>query len=832
MLANHLVASLHSKNFLTSVHVCKVPAQPYTNMLTAIIAPLLVSAVAANGHSDSRPPWITRSDPPAQRAKLLLNEMNMTEKLHMLHGNNTMQPYVGAVTGNARLGIPDLTLNDGPQGFRDNDGHKGTSTQMPSGLSIGATWNPDQAQLWGKTMGEEFLGKGSNVQLGPGMCVARVPYNGRNFEYLSGEDPHLGYVMAGAAVQGIQSTGVIANAKHYVLNSQETNRTTQSAIVDERTLHEIYLPPFEGAVAAGVGSVMCSYNKIGTVWSCENATTLAGALKKDLGFDGFVMSDWGATHSASINQGLDMEMPGGSKMTGKPDATGVCRHDLCELIQNGTVTEATVNASVLRILTPMFRMGLFDRKPSGDITANVTSDTHNAAVRKLAAASMVLLKNENNVLPLKVASGDGNGGGVNTIAVIGAQATTPVTGGGGSGSVAAPYIVAPLDGIERRFNKSHPPSPQPAPTPAPKCGGAPTHPDSDIDGHDLLEPPAHVADFTACCALCTKTDKCVAYSFNQDGSCYLKSATYPVSQRGGQSVGVLPQPAVHGIVFDDGQNMSQAAEVAAGADVAIVFASTKSGEGHDRFNLNLYDGWNGDNNSYSYDKLIETVSSSCAKNNTPVVVVAVSPGAILTPWRDSVQGLVAAFMPGQEYGNAIADLLFGDVAFEGRLPMTFPTIDNQWGFVEAQYPGIHDVSVYTEKLNVGYRYYDTNNLEPAYPFGHGLTYTTFEYSGVKADATSVNLTLKNSGSRDGVEVVQLYLGFPDSAGEPPRQLKSFQRVALAAGASTDVHIALDDRALSIWDTGTHSWAKVSGNFQAYVGRSSRDLRLNATFTVQ
>lgn len=802
-----------------------------SSMLLFVVAPTIVQAAR-----DTRP-WMQLGDTPQQRAEALLNEMNMTEKLHMLKGNNSMKPYVGAVTGNARLGIPDLTLNDGPQGFRDNDGHKGTSTQMPSGLNVAATWDPEMARLWGQTMGEEFLGKGSNVQLGPGMCLQRIPYNGRNFEYLAGEDPELGFAMAKAAVEGIQSVGVIANAKHYVLNSQETNRTTQiSALVSERAMRELYYRPFEGAVAGGVGSVMCSYNKIGKsvnqdsgqkynaadiegVWSCEDPKTLGEDLKKNLGFEGWVMSDWGATHSASINQGLDMEMPGGSKMTGSPDDTGICRHELCLLLQNGTVTEATVNASVLRILTPMFRMGLFDRKPSGDITANVTSVEHNRAARKLAAASMILLKNDNDALPLQADK-------KMTIALLGSPAQDPQTGGGGSGSVSPPYIITPLDAITRKMNELFQPS----------CG-APDYPGTDIPGHDILEPPAKLQNISACCALCTATQLCVAYSYNNNGNCYLKKETGPRKPLPGQDSGLVtpgpPPPQNTSVVFDDGKDLVQAGRVAAAADVAIIVASTKSGEGHDREDLTLYDGWSGDNSTYLYDTLVDAVVNACnnGTKKTKIIVVMVSPGAVLTPWRDNVDSIVAALMPGQEYGNALTDILFGDVLPTGRLPFTMPDSENQWGYSEEQYPGRNDVSVYSEGLEVGYRRYDAKNLEPAFPFGHGLTYSTFEYAGIEAKADSVSFTVKNTGNRAATEVAQLYLEYPKEAGEPPKVLRAFKAVNIEAGASQQVTLALDSRAVSVWDESSGAWVVSKGTFTALVGRSSRDIKLNATFVV-
>eukprot|EP00759_Apiculatamorpha_spiralis_P017422 PhF_6_TR2342/c0_g1_i1/m.4190/K05349/bglX; beta-glucosidase len=261
--------------------------------------------------------------PPEQRAKDMLARMTLEEKVTMLHGPNQIWPvecttsplcnYTGNVAPNARLGIPAIKMNDGPQGFRDST-FPGTTTAWPSGLSIAASWDVDLMFQWGSAMGKEFYLKGANVQLGPGVCLARVPQNGRNFEYLSGEDPFLGYTLVKPVIHGIQSQGVIANAKHYVLNNEETNRGSISEVADERTRFEMYYQPFIGAVEANVGSFMCSYNKINSVWSCENNGTLMTDLKERIGFKGFVMSDWGATHSTSIEQGLDMEMPGAGFM--------------------------------------------------------------------------------------------------------------------------------------------------------------------------------------------------------------------------------------------------------------------------------------------------------------------------------------------------------------------------------------------------------------------------------------------------------------------------------------------------------------------------------------
>lgn len=391
--------------------------------LTIVVFVCLTIASSAMGKA-----WLRKESTPQERAKALLDAMTTEEKLNMLHGSSG-SPYVGYVAPIDRLGIPALTLNDGPQGFRD-DAHPGTSTCWPSTLTIAATWDRDIVLKWGKAMGKEFYGKGSNVFLGPGLNVARVPVNGRNFEYLSGADPYLGYSLVQPLVKGVQSEHVIANAKHWIQNNQENDRGEVSANVDEITRHEIYYQPFYGAVEAGVGSFMCSYNKINNVWSCENDVTLKTDLKNHLNFTGWVMSDWGATHSVSINQGLDQEMPGmdyfGSTLT--------------DMVNNGTVSMDAVNDSVTRILVPMFSVGVFDFPNNNDISSDVTSDEHNQLAREFSSASHVLLKNNNNILPLSTSK-------PLKMAVFGKSALEPVIAGGGSGAVFPAYVVSPLKGI-------------------------------------------------------------------------------------------------------------------------------------------------------------------------------------------------------------------------------------------------------------------------------------------------------------------------------------------------------------------------------------------------
>jgi len=682
-------------------------------------------------------PWSDREVLPETRAHLLVRNMTLDEKILLLHGPPSLHPiqctnptraecaYVGNVAPVPRLGIPPINMNDGPQGFR---GQAGLSTAFPSGLTMAASWDVDAVQEWGEGMGTEFFEKGANVQLGPGLCVARVPQNGRNFEYLSGEDPFLGYTLVKPAVRGIQSKKVIANAKHYILNNQETNRFVVSAETDERTRFEMYYPPFEGAIEADVGSVMCGFNKINGDWSCENPVTLKHDLKEKLGFKGYVMSDWGATHSTSLMRGLDMEMPGAHSMNPELIKAG---------LGAGTITVAAINESVERILLPMFSVGVMDEPLSTwdfkRLQKNVTTGASVASVRHLSALSTVMLQNREGVLPLPQNK---------KIALIGLVSSNAIVHAGGSGSVDPSFIASPLFGI---------------------------------------------------------------------------------SSAAGSAANV---------VFSNGTDINAAAAMALSAEYAIVFAGTLSTEGSDRASLSLDDGCKQCGNQTA---LIEAV----AKANPKTIVVLSVPGAVVTPWADKVAAVLVNFMPGQEAGNAIADVLFGKVNPSGKLPLTFPNVENETQISQVQWPGLPDAtkptySFYTEKLTVGYRYYDAHNIgfTTGFPFGHGLSYTSFEYNELKVSNLTVTFAVKNSGKVAGAEVAQLYLGFPAAAGEPLRQLKGFHKTKiLAPGESENVQLTLRRRDVSIWDVNQHAWRVVDGHFNVSVGSSSRDFRLQGSFVV-
>eukprot|EP00750_Incisomonas_marina_P012704 INCI17143.13.p1 GENE.INCI17143.13~~INCI17143.13.p1 ORF type:complete len:517 (+),score=92.56 INCI17143.13:524-2074(+) len=499
------------------------------------------------------------------------------------------------------------------------------------------------------------------------MCVARIPKNGRNFEYLSGEDPFLGSKLVPRAVNGIQSKGVIANAKHYVNNNQETDRGSVSENVDERTQFEFYYPPFQAAVDARVGSVMCSYNKIRNVWSCENPETLRRDLKDRMGFQGWVMSDWGATHSTSIMAGLDQEMPGASFMG---------EAEVQNLLNNGSVSQSKVDDSVLRMLTPMFEFGVFDTPNNGTTGANVTSEAHSVAARTISSASTVLLKND-GVLPLSATT--------NSIAIIGKEAAFPTTHGGGSGQVFPGYVATPLWSVRNKLA-----FPQPS-LPKSNCSDGNFEVGFDYRNTDSQSSQGDVSSVADCCELCAQRSdgNCNYFTYSiKDKTCWMKATNHnriaddSVVSGGCHASPPPPQnPCQNGIcIYVAGDNTTEAVVAAQQADVSIIFVATASREGSDRTSLNLDNGG---------DDLIEAVVAATQANQTKkVVVVAVTPGALLTPWADTVAAVLVPFMPGQEYGNAIADVLFGTVNPSARLPVTFPNVDNEQDFSPQQWPGV------------------------------------------------------------------------------------------------------------------------------------------------
>jgi beta-glucosidase len=687
----------------------------------------IVTYVTAKDIDKENAPWMNINLSPSQRARLLVSHMTGEEKRSMLYGTGDASPtqkYVGGVPGIPRLHMPPLKYNDGPQGFRDN-AMPGSTTAWPSGLTVAASWDVTTLENWGAAMGKEFFDKGANVQLGPGVCVARVPKNGRNFEYLSGEDPHLGYILVQPVIDAIQGQQIVANAKHYVNNNQETNRHFVSENVDERTRFEMYYPPFKGAIEAGVGSMMCSYNKINHVWSCENNSTLLTDLKIRMGFNGYVMSDWGATHSLSIEQGLDQEMPLNKSFN---------------QISLKTVPEHIIDDSVVRILTPFFSVGTFDNPNSNQISNNVTSLEHVEIARKLSENSTILLKNEEQVLPLLKHNLQ--------LAVVGTQAWNPVVHGGGSGEVVPAWVKPPLWSL---------------------C--------------DMLD-VERVNGTTSGSHNCnTGNNNCVTYYDSTTG------------------------PPPNTLKYD----------------VIIMFVETTSSEGRDRTNLTF---------SPEQEEMLSKWSGLTGKNLKKVLVMS-TPGAVLTPWSDNIDSILLNFMPGQAMGDAITNVIFGDINPSGKLPLTFPNKENEQLMTEAQYPGLDNAgnATYTEGFFFGYRWYDKHKVTPKYSFGHGLSYTTFSYGKILINGRTISCDITNTGKVYGAEVVQIYVGFgnnqkfgSEQRDEPIKQLKGFEKYYLNPTETVTATFTLTDRDLSYWNIDSKQWSLKVGKAAIFIGSSSTDIR--------
>jgi len=668
--------------------------------------------------------------PARERAIEIVGQMRLEEKIKLMGGK--LGTYTGNIAGIERLGIPPLGMQDGPQGFRameNRTGPLGSTTAWPSVLSVAAAWDAELAGRWGTAMGREFKGKGANVQLGPGIGLARVPVAGRNFEYLCGEDPFLGVRLVDPVVRGIQSQGVIANAKHFVNNEIEDMRQTVDAVVAERVQFELYYPVFQAAVDAGVLSVMCAYNRVNGVHACENPDTLRD-LKETMGFNGWVMSDWFATHSTdgSLAAGLDQELPIGLHYS---------EPVLSARVQAGEINETSVDEAVTRVLTSMLTAGMFepDYYDGSEGPDNVVSTpAHVALAREIGAKCTVLLKND-GLLPLSVTALPSAA----RIAVIGDDQTVSGTG---SGYVTPSHVVTATEGIRAALAAA---------------------------GREDVQ-----------------------------------------------------------VVFNDGGDIAAAVELAESADVVVAVPAVTSGESSDRETLSF---------GVQQDELLSALAQApavAAKGS--LVVAAVAPGAVLMPWVGEVRGAVlVSWLPGQEAGNALADVLFGAVNPSGRLPVTFPNKDNEVGFSREQYPGtgLPREAIYSEALLVGYRWYEAAGVRPLFPFGHGLSYTTFAYAELAltplvAGSVQVDLTVTNTGAREGAEVVQVYVRFPEAAGEPPSQLRHFAKTLLAPRESAPVRLTLSARDLSVWDVSTRVWRVVSGDYEVLVGASSSDIRLSGS----
>ncbi len=680
-----------------------------TVCISAVIAGLLAHLPAADTASSSQKPWMDKTLSSLKRAELLVQQMTLDEKILEIHMMDT-RDHPREVPAIERLGIPALKITNGPAGAGPGDARPTQpATALPSALGLAASWDPSMAERFGRLAAQEVAHRGEGLIEAPGVNLARVPQNGRNFEYF-GEDPYLASQMTVAEIRGIQSQGVIAEVKHYAANNQENDRKTINEIIDERTLREIYLPAFEAAVKqADVGAVMCAYPSVNGQFGCENTHLLKDILRNEWNFKGFVQSDYTATHT-TVNAalaGLDLAM--------KPDYyDGAMK----TAITSGRLSQSVVDTMLIRRFSQMFRFGLFDNP---HMPTPIPEKIDGAIAQSIAIQCAVLLKNSHNQLPLNAKT-------IRSIALIGPYAGAAHTGGAGSSAVTSLYTVTPVQGIK-----------------------------------NIIKDAVKVS-------------------------------------------------------YDVGSDPAAAAALARSADVALVMVGNKDREGRDRSDLSLPDNQN------------QLVSAIAAANPHTVVVLKTG-GPVLMPWLDQVAAALEAWYPGEEDGNVVAQLLFGNMNPSGKLPLTFPKAERDTpAHTPQQYPGVNGTAVYSERLQVGYRWYDEQHIAPLFPFGYGLSYTRFAIRNLRAPArlhadvpARIGVDITNTGGTPGAEVIQVYIAAPAAAHEPPRQLRGFAKVPLRPGETRHVTITLERRAFSIWNETANRWTTFPGRYVILVGNSSLEL---------
>jgi beta-glucosidase len=805
-----------------------------------------------------------------ERIDTLLQSLTLDEQASLLAGADfwTTVPI-------ERVGVPAIKLTDGPNGARGGGSLVGgvSAAAFPVAISLAATWNTDLVEEVGAALGEEALSKGARVLLGPTVNIHRSPLNGRNFECYS-EDPYLSGRLAVSYIRGVQSRGVSATVKHYVGNDSEFERMTISSDIGERALREIYLVPFEAAVRqAGTWALMTAYNKVNGVFAGEHPRLIRDILKGEWGFDGVVMSDWTGTHTTveAANAGLDLEMPGPTWLRG---------HRLAAAVRDGRVSADAVADSARRLLRLIARVGALDDPTIADEQA-IDRPEHRALIRRAGAEGLVLLKND-GLLPLDMTAGP-------RIAVIGPNARTAQIMGGGSAQLNAHYRVAPLDGLLAQagaaeivcddgcantrqlplmtgpFAVEYFNSPDfsgevaarqeiaagelmwfmdvlPGVNPWQFSARLTTQVTPTADGEH------HFSLVSAGLSRLFVDDALLVDNWGawQVGDSYMGFGSEEVigalDLRAGQPYDVrvefaYPPPGVVGLkavrvglARPLGDEAIEAAVLAAAqADVAVLFVGLTGewdSEGRDRPHMDLVGRQN---------ELIARVAAA----NPHTVVVLQTGGPVAMPWLDRAGAVVQAWYPGQECGHAIADVLTGRVNPAGRLPQTFPArLEDNPAYLN--YPGENGRVVYGEGIFVGYRYYDKKRVAPLFPFGHGLSYTTFAYDNLRLSAETlapgetltVTIDVTNSGTRAGQEVVQLYVSDPRATlARPEKELKGFAKVALEPGETQTVRLSLDMRSLALYDDARAAWLAEAGEFEVLAGASSADIRARANFTL-
>lgn len=796
-----------------------------------------------------------------------LAQLTLAEKIDLVSGNGFGTKPI------PRLGIPSLKMTDGPLGPNQNQ----RATNFSACINWAATWDDDLIRAVGDAIGQETHAAGCGVILAPCVNIARVPHGGRTFEGF-GEDPWLVSRMAVAYIQGVQQHPVSTCVKHFALNNQEWNRGFVSVEVGERALREIYLPAFQAAVQeAEAGAIMAAYNQFRGVYCCENKYLLTDILKDEWGFPGVVLSDWGGVHSTvpTALSGLDLEMPDG-KYLGP---------DLVRAVAAGEVPVSLIDDKVRRILRLMVRFDQFDRSARTDSLAG--DPAHQKLAREVARKSIVLLKNENNLLPLNLDE-------IKSVAVIGPNAADAPLGGGGSGALRSFRQISPLQGIQEKWGTQIPihytPGVSHARATLPPIeshqfittgdqnglqaayfnnrdlSGSPvlTRIDPNINFNWGTDSPAPgvvnpdawsvrwtgqlVAPGTGAYEIGVNADngvrvflddRLVVDSWTDAAPDKLKSGFVELVagekyalrvefyENRGEAMarlGLAPQylPLIE---IEKAVTLSQKTDVVI---LCVGLTPELEGESYDRKDLNL-----------PADQ-VELIQAVTAANPRTIVVLFNATPVLMHDWQMHTPVILEAFYPGQEGGYALAEILSGEVNPSGKLPITLP---QKWEDCPAfaSYPGEKDVAYYSEGLFVGYRHFDRLKIEPNFPFGHGLSYTTFEYQNLEITpakiqpgaAISVKFQLTNTGRQAGDEVVQLYLRDVDARVErEDRALKAFKRVHLAAGARRTVEMQLPFEAFRFYDTDLQLWVAESGQFEILLGRSSRDIRLQGAFALE
>ncbi|MFE0679221.1 beta-glucosidase [Streptomyces sp. NPDC058961] len=792
-------------------------------------------AAAATG-SLAAPARALAAAPASRRVEDLLARLTLDEKIGLLHGADDPGSLgqAGYVPGVPRLGIPPLRLADGPAGVRVT----AHATALPAPVLLASAFDPELAREYGEVIGREGRALGQDVLLSPMVNLIRTPYAGRNYETFS-EDPLLSADLVAEEIRGIQSQGLIATVKHFALNNQEKDRMSVDVRIAEQPLRELELRGFEAAAGAGAGAVMGAYNKVNGTFACENKPILSDILRGDWGFDGWVMTDWFAAHStgAALAAGLDMEMPSGDYFA---DA-------LRDAVRDGSVPQALVDRAVRRILTVMDRFSLL----GGSAPARPERDARRGArtALKVARAGATLLHNRHATLPL-------TGTAARSIAVVGPTGSIPFVSGGGSAHVVPDHAQSPLDALRARagdgarvdyalgedlFGKPLPGTSPGADFEAQRVesgatwtyDGTLTVTDDDewsfvihysgdrpkvlLDGTDLFPPAPGLGELFAGGLVSTAPD----------GLAVRRSSPLRLTA-GAHRLAITAKGRDRGQLFrlrrttgaTRAADVADAVRTARAADSVVLFAYEDATEGADRTGLALPGHQN---------ELIEAVAAA----NSRTAVVLNTSSCTTMPWLGRVGAVLQMYYPGQEGAEATAAVLFGDCDPGGRLTQTFPAAEDRHPMAgnPRRYPGVDGTEEYSEGIHLGYRWYETEGVTPLFPFGHGLSYTTFAYTDLivrpDGDGLAVRFTVRNTGARTGITVAQVYLGpSPDlRLDQVRRALAGYRRLRLEPGRAQEVTVRITRRSLSSWDGDRHGWVLGTGTREVSVGVSAAEQRL-------